>query len=336
MTTLPILGGSGEANTGEGEFLTAGGVTAAAVTEDFLATRGSLQTRRAYGAAVRGFFRSAGITELADLRPEVRPAAEVSKLVRAYLDSVTKRGEAEPRRILNPAAVNARAEALRAFFAWLMAAYGYPVNPVAGAFVSLPTARTSSADSLTRGELADLLQAMAGEARRGERELRDYLLVAMLFGLALRRAEAAGLRWEDIDFGQETVRVERGGGQQMLPLPRKLAGQLAEHAKKSGGGRYVFRALRPGRGSKDGEERPLTAQAVFLIALAAAERAVPGKHITPQGLRKTFIELALAEGEPLEAICNATGHARPESLHYYASGRNLRENAIHKVAGKYL
>jgi integrase len=341
MTNLPAPGTTGaEGKAAADGLLTAGGMTCAAVTEDFLATRGSLQTRRAYGAAVRGFFRSAGIALLAELRPEVRPPAEVSRLVREYLDSVTKRGEAEPRRILNPAAVNARAEALRAFFGWLMAAYGYPVNPVAGAFVSLPTARTSSSDSLTRGELRDLLQLLSGEARRGERELRDYLLVALLFGLALRRTEVAGLKWADIDFGQETVAVERGGGRETLPLPRKLAGYLAEYAKRGGGGRYVFRAPRTGKGSggaaAKGEERPLTAQSVFRIVLKAAERVVPAKHITPQGLRKTFIELALAEGEPLEAICNATGHARPESLDYYAGGRKLKENAIHTVAGKYL
>jgi site-specific recombinase XerD len=86
----------------------------------------------------------------------------------------------------------------------------------------------------------------------------------------------------------------------------------------------------------EGEERPLTAQSVFRIARQAAERVAPAKHITPQGLQKTFIELALVEGESLEAVCNATGHARPESLNYYAGGRKLKENAIHAVAGKYL
>src|SRR5512144_1604198 len=250
MTTVPPRGGSGE-GTGAGGLLTAGSVTIAAVTADFLVTRGSVQTRRAYGAAVRGFFRTAGITKLAELHPEVRPPAEVAKLVRAYLDAVTKRAETEPWRVLNPATVNARAEALRAFFAWLMPAYGYPVNPVASAHACLKTARLSSSASLTRGELSDLLQAMAGKARRGERELRDYLLVAMLFGLALRRTEAAGLKWEDIDFGQETVSVERDGGRQALPLPRKLAGLLAEHATRSGGGRCVVGA----RGVRTGSTR---------------------------------------------------------------------------------
>lgn len=273
----------------------------------------------------------AGITRLTELDPERREPTELAKLVRSYLDQVTKRSEREPWRVLNPATVNARAEALRAFFAWLMPAYGYPVNPVALAHTSLKTAGLSSATSLTRGELRDLLQSMAGAARRGDKELRDYLLVAMLFGLALKRTELAGLRWEEIDFGQETVAIEeRDGGRRVLPLPRQLAGALAEHAKRSGGGRYVFRALR------EGKDKPLTAQSVFQIVLKAAGRVIPQKRITPEGLRKTFIELALAEGESLEAIINATGHARPEQLNYYAGGRRLKDNAIHKVAGKYL
>lgn len=112
MTTVPPAGGSGE-GIGEGGFLTAGGVTAQAVTGDFLATRGSVQTRRAYGAALAGFFRTAGITLLSELHPAVRPPPAVAQLVRAYLDAVTKRAETEPWRVLNPATVNARAEALR-------------------------------------------------------------------------------------------------------------------------------------------------------------------------------------------------------------------------------
>ena len=59
---------------------------------------------------------------------------------------------------------------------------------------------------------------------------------------------------------------------------------------------------------------------------------MPGKTITPHSLRKTFIELALADGEPLQAIMNATGHARPEMLRYYAKRDRLRDNAIHQVA----
>jgi hypothetical protein len=112
------------------------------------------------------------------------------------------------------------------------------------------------------------------------------------------------------------VRRERGGGKQELPLPAKLGGYLAEHAKTGGGGRYVFRALHPGPGSKDGQERPLTATRVFQVVRDIVAPVLKGKRVTPQGLLKTFIELALKEGESADAIINATGHAGPKILRY--------------------
>jgi integrase len=325
-------------NVREEEGLLPGGVAVETVVQDFLATRESLQTRRVYGTVVREFFRQAGITMLADLRPEVRPVPDVAGLVRKYLDSMTKRAETEPWRVLNPATVNARAAALRGFFRWLKEAYGYPVNPVDSTHTPLKTARTSGTESLTRKEVTALLGMLEKEAGTAARKLRDYLIVALVFGLALRRSEAAGLAWEDVDFGRRVLRVRRGGGgvKQELPLPAKLAGYLAEHAKAGGGGRYVFRALQAGRGSKAGEERPLTALRVFQVVRDSVARALPGKRVTPQGLRKTFIELALKEGESPDAIINATGHAGPEMLRYYGGGKRLRENAIHRVAEKYL
>ena len=184
------------------------GVTAESAVAAFLATRESVQTRRVYGTAVREFLRQAGITMLAELWPEKRSPAEVAGLVRQYLDAVTKRAEAEPWRVLNPATVNARAAALRRFFSWLGEAYGYPAEPVDIAHTPLKTSRISGSASLTRREVTTLLGALERAAGRrggeetkgngtgqGVRELRDYLIVALLFGLALLRSEAAGLRF---------------------------------------------------------------------------------------------------------------------------------------------
>lgn len=332
--------------TSEKDSLLPGNMTMEAAVEAFLATRESLQTRRVYGAAVREFFRQAGAQMLSDLLPETRSPAEMAGEVRRYLDSVTKRSETEPWRVLNPATVNARAAALRRFFRWLGEAYGYPADPVEMAHTTLKTSRVSTSESLSRQEVVTLLRAMENAVQKREQEddgtkvmeLRNYLIVALLFGLALQRAEVAGLTWEDIDFGRRVLRVRRGVGdaKQELPLPEKLAGHLAEHAKRSGGGRYVFRALHAGPGSKTGQERPLSAIWVFRVVCDGVARVLPGRHITPQGLRKTFIELALKAGESPEAIINATGHAGPEALRYYGAEKRLRKNAIHAMAEKYL
>ena len=60
---------------------------------------------------------------------------------------------------------------------------------------------------------------------------------------------------------------------------------------------------------------------------------VPAKKITPHSLRKTFIELALDNGDDLIAICNATGHNSVEMVKYYDTRDRLKNNAINSLAG---
>ena len=60
---------------------------------------------------------------------------------------------------------------------------------------------------------------------------------------------------------------------------------------------------------------------------------VPTKNITPHSLRKTFIELALDNGDDLIAICNATGHESVEMVKYYDTRDRLKNNAINSLSG---
>ena len=209
--------------------LLAPGVAITEVVDDFLATWPNLQTRRAYRGALVAFCAHAGIREAGELHPEALPLPAAARRVRAYLDSVTRRQADEPYAVTNPATVNARAAALNAFFGWLRVAYGYPFDPVAAVHTTLRTAGVSTTDSLTREEVEALLQRAERAAGGGER--RDYLVVAMLFAMALRRSEVARLTWADVDFGHQVVRVERNRQQHELPqrAARRRRPRLASH-----------------------------------------------------------------------------------------------------------
>jgi len=194
------------------------------VVADFLATKPSLHTRQAYETTLRGFFEANGFHVLDDLHPAYTPMAEVSRLIRDYLDAVTRRDSGDEHRVVNPATVNARAAALSSFFEWLVHTYHYPENPVSGVFSSHKTSEHSTTESLSRGEVVDMLTDSEAKAREGEAEMRNYLLLACLFGLALRRSEVARLRWDDISKDGTSITIYRKGGQpQQLPLPPKLA-----------------------------------------------------------------------------------------------------------------
>ncbi len=60
---------------------------------------------------------------------------------------------------------------------------------------------------------------------------------------------------------------------------------------------------------------------------------VPEKKITPHSLRKTFIELALDNGDNLISIANATGHNSIDMISYYDTRDKLKNNAINSLAG---
>ena len=60
---------------------------------------------------------------------------------------------------------------------------------------------------------------------------------------------------------------------------------------------------------------------------------VPDKKISPHSLRKTFIELALDNGDDLISICNATGHGSVEMVKYYDTRSRLKNNAVNSLGG---
>ena len=55
--------------------------------------------------------------------------------------------------------------------------------------------------------------------------------------------------------------------------------------------------------------------------------------ITPHSLRKTFIELALDNGDNLISIANATVHNSIDMISYYDTRDKLKNNAINSLAG---
>jgi integrase len=222
---------------------------------------------------------------------------------------------------------------LSSFFEWLVNTYKYPENPVSGVFSSHKTTDYSTTESLSRGEVVDMLTGSEAKAKEGEAEMRNYIMLACLFGLALRRSEVARLRWDDISKDGSSITIYRKGGEpQELPLPPKLAWYFGEFAEKYGTeSPYIFRPVQNNRGGGN-LNKPISTKAVFRIVRKTAQEVAPQKHITPHSLRKTFIELALSEKEDVHAIMNATGHSRVEMLRYYDTRDQMEHNAINRLA----
>lgn len=299
------------------------------VIENFTQLKNSVHTQRSYKADLIAFFSRLDVIFLRDFG--LIPFPKVVDQVQAFLSDNTKK-DTHTSRVLNSKTVNRKAYALSSFFNYLINVYGYPKNPIKN-FTALKTERRSTTTSLTRAEMVDFLEFAKGEHRLSETKFRNYLILAFMFGLALRRDEASNLKWDDINFSQSNVNVyQKGGSYKLLPLPISIILLLKEfQTLYPSNCPYIFHPVRNNRTKE--LDKPIRTEYIFDMVKKMAVRVIPGKNITPHSFRKTFIELALNNKEDFISIINATGHATVEMIKYYDTRDTLKNNAIHSIAG---
>lgn len=153
---------------------------------------------------------------------------------------------------------------------------------------------------------------------------RNKALVAVLLLGGIRRSEAAGLRWRDVDFDNGVLHVRHGKGDKARDVP--LAGDYALDAlrrwqlQQPAGYTWVFTPVK--RGGGVGKDRPLSGTDVYRVWSATANSA--GVESKPHDARRTFITEALATGTPLATVQAAAGHAQGQTTLHYAQAVDAR------------
>lgn len=157
------------------------------------------------------------------------------------------------------------------------------------------------------------------------RDLRNRALVAVLLLGGVRRAEAAALRWRDIDFDNGILHIRHGKGDKARDVP--LAGDYALEALRDwqlaqGSGReVVFCPM--ARGGNLGKDKPITGTDVYRVVIETGKLA--GVEWKPHDARRTFITEALATGTPLVDVQQAAGHSRGSTTLGYAQAVDARK-----------
>jgi site-specific recombinase XerD len=207
-----------------------------------------------------------------------------------------------------PASANHRLAALRGVLkaAWNLGQIpteeyhrAIALSPVRGE--SLPRGR-----ALSPGELRMLFHVCAQDGSAAG--ARDAALLAVLYGIGLRRSEAVALDLGDYDLESGALTVRSGKGQKArigyasrgaqaaletwLFLRGEVPGPLLFPVLKSG--RIIFRRL--------------TDQAVLTILLKRTQQAGI-KHLSPHDLRRSFISDLLDAGADISTVQKMAGHA---------------------------
>ena len=149
---------------------------------------------------------------------------------------------------------------------------------------------------------------------REDKESGVFELYYIELATGLRRDELLGLKWEDIDLAQDSLRVQRQiaringeviegplktkNAYRTLPLSADAVGVLQEQRKKGGSSPYVFPSPTGG---------PISPDSVLHMLHRVLKRAGLSK-VRFHDLRHTFATLALQNGVDIKTVSGMLGH----------------------------
>ena len=171
--------------------------------------------------------------------------------------------------------------------------------------------KPAEAEAYTLGEVRAILECLEGEP------LKWRAFIHLLIDTGVRRGEALGIQWEDVDFQDKTVFIhrnlcytpERGiyldtpknghsrvvdlGGD-TLELLKQLRGEQPE------GAAFVF--------TQDGSAEPMhPTSPTHYFRKFAQKNGIAGFH--PHKLRHTFASVAITAGADVASVSEALGHS---------------------------
>ncbi len=240
---------------------------------------------------------------------------------------------------LSRAATQLRFSALRSFYKFLIRRGVVASSPIKG--IALPKQEKRLPKFLTVAQMIDLLNApkkLAEEksekkpGRPTERSVpaRDEALLETIYSSGLRISELCGLRVEDIDWREQTVRVRgKGRKERMVPIGMPALAAIGKYweslPNQPGAPHPVF--LRSEKGMEPVLPRVLQLRLKKYLALAGLD-----PHLTPHKLRHSYATHLLDAGADLRSVQELLGHAHLITTQVYTHVSTERLKKVYDKA----
>jgi integrase/recombinase XerD len=178
-----------------------------------------------------------------------------------------------------------------------------------GALLKAPAAKNTLAERiLSEAEVQKLISL--------ETNLRNQVMLKLLYAGGLRVSELCGLRWRDLQARSEAegqINVYgKGGKTRVVLLPVKIWKELVSLREAAGFNDPVFRSQKGGH---------LHPSQVMRIVRAAAHRAGIDANVSPHWLRHAHASHSLDRGAPIHLVQATLGHASIATTGRYLHAR---------------
>lgn len=228
-------------------------------------------------------------------------------VLRSYIMMMVERGD-------SPSSINRRITAIRTFFRYLRKMELVDVNPTASLH-PLPTAKPLP-KFIDQSKVHQMAQYLFRQGQSYE-QLRDSLVMVLLYTTGMRRAELASLTMSHIDLIQGTIEV-MGKGQKMRKIP--LIDSVVELLE-----RYLLLKKEKNICNPQNnyllltnKEKQLDVNGIYSIVHRELTICGVMGQKSPHILRHTFASHLMQQGAGVRAIQELLGHSSLDSTQIYA------------------
>ncbi len=248
------------------------------------------------------------------LAQDVDPLAATHGDLSAYLAALADEGR-------SVATLRRHTASIRQLYGFLVAEGRLTRDPTVD--LKPPRERRAAPESLTRDEVAALIETARGDAPLAQ---RNRVMLELLYASGLRVSELTNLELRSIDL-EERLLLVRGKGDKERIVPFGAAALTAVRAWLHTGRPALLRdraqpwLLLNNRGGR------ISRQAVHTVVKEAGESAGIAHEVGPHMLRHTFATHLLAGGCDLRVLQEMLGHASVATTQIYThvSADHLRD-----------